>query len=342
MLDEIERHSNEEVVRMNSRINTKVDPAKFAAERIFASACRSWATANPTDGRPHNVHTLNSALQLATSDTLDAFHHSFARECYDWQSIFETLDIHGKSDSISMNNFILGHAAEFFSEMLDPRSTCDPIEAQRTTKVSAMAPVEIAEACKRISVASGLPPDGHCILLAHRGQAVYYMNGATGQLQCEAVMGSESAWNLAGSTLPPVSIGESASGKDNIKDVVLEWIKKLAILDLPATTVCTQGKITVQGIMNMLQNNEARGASQLQIINAELEKVLSKKQMSYLQEGDMIELLDGSEAFGKMTQQEVCLTRPNCWMLLCTQPAVYLDEMGTGSKGRLRLTPCDA
>ncbi len=50
----------------------------------------------------------------------------------------------------------------------------------------------------------------------------------------------------------------------------------------------------------------------------------------------MIELLDGSDAFGKGTGAERVCIAPTVWMLVGAQAGVYLRELGGESKGRLR------
>ena len=63
---------------------------------------------------------------------------------------------------------------------------------------------------------------------------------------------------------------------------------------------------------------------------------MNKKKDKLLQECDMIELLDGSEAFGKAMPGINLCTRPVAWVLLGTQLKVYLQQMGGDSNGRLR------
>lgn len=86
------------------------------------------------------------------------------------------------------------------------------------------------------------------------------------------------------------------------------------------------------GLIDELLDND----NQLQIINGELEKVINRKKEKMLQESDLIELLDGVEAFGKRTgQQQACL-KPVVWALLGAQLPTYVREMGSESNGRLR------
>ena len=55
-----------------------------------------------------------------------------------------------------------------------------------------MAPKELADACQRVAVGFGLPPDGHVVHQALQGQAAYYWSGADGSLQIPALKESES------------------------------------------------------------------------------------------------------------------------------------------------------
>ena len=131
---------------------------------------------------------------------------------------------------------------------------------------------------------------------------------------------------------------ESLIGKDNLKDLILGWITALSSEELPATNTLKTGKITTAGILDCLEESkEWTGAAQVQILNGELEKVLNKKKEAYLQESDLIELLDGSDAFGSSTGKRRLCVRPNVWMFMGTQLQTYLREFGAASKGRLRL-----
>ena len=70
------------------------------------------------------------------------------------------------------------------------------------------------------------------------------------------------------------------------------------------------GSLTVTGIMEELLEN----SGQLQIINGELEKVINKRREKMLQESDLIELLDGTDAFGKRTGQQNACLKPVVWL----------------------------
>ena len=120
--------------------------------------------------------------------------------------------------------------------------------------------------------------------------------------------------------------------------MIISWTEALSDQNLPATTLIRTSKITTAGILDTLEETQAwSGAAQLQILNGELEKVVNKKRDAYLQESDLIELLDGSDSFGSSTgKKRVCL-RPNVWMFIGTQLQTYIREFGAASKGRLRL-----
>ena len=153
-----------------------------------------------------------------------------------------------------------------------------------------------------------------------------------------AVEGTESDWNVAGTKLPLILEGDSAAGKDNLKDLILTWIAALESESLPATTTMKTSKITTAGVLQVWEATiEQHGSAQVQILNGELEKVVNKKREAYLQEADLIELLDGSDAFGCGTGRKRLCVRPNVWMFMGTQLSTYLREFGTASKGRLRL-----
>ena len=45
----------------------------------------------------------------------------------------------------------------------------------------------------------------------------------------------------------------------------------------------------------------------MQIVNGELEKVINVKKPQYLQEEDLVEFLDGTAAFGRGTNEMMCV-----------------------------------
>ena len=201
---------------------------------------------------------------------------------------------------------------------MQPKHDCDPIEAQKCTPLVAVVPAEIAACCQRIAVGNGLPLDGHVVHTALQGQALCYGAGSSRELKTEAVAGSESDWDVAGSLLPFICEGDSAAGKDNVKRVLLKWVAALDKHGFHATNVMKQGSITTKGILDAL----LAGNSQLQVINGELEKVLNKAKDKFLQEADMIELNDGSDAFGRgVSGTNLCMS-PAFWCFLSTQMRV--------------------
>ena len=127
-------------------------------------------------------------------------------------------------------------------------------------------------------------------------------------------------------------IVSNETGKDNLVAILMSWLQKLQNEGLNATSTLRSGKITTTGILNHLKKH----GNQVQIINGELEKVLNKSYRDKMQEGDVIELLDGSEAFGKCTGMDNACVRPVAWMFLATQKKVYAQQMGGESCGRLR------
>ena len=77
----------------------------------------------------------------------------------------------------------------------------------------------------------------------------------------------------------------------------------------------------------------------MQRVNEELEKVICREKDKYFQEADMIEILDGSDAFGTAVSGILLCCKPDGWMMLGGQRKIYLRELanGQGSNGRLRL-----
>ena len=145
-----------------------------------------------------------------------------------------------------------------------------------------------------------------------------------------AVPGTESKWNVVGSRLAQVLIGASSDGKNNVKNIVFDWLRCNAEVAPTATAVWQQGHITVHGLLKKLPTTR----HQIQLINGELEKVVNVRLSQYLQEEDFIEILDGSKTLGKgTTQAETCVAaHAVCWL------GTYVKQMGGSSNGRTNST----
>ena len=188
----------------------------------------------------------------------------------------------------------------------------EPLKAQRATSLRAVTPTEVALACERLAVGYGLPKDGHLVHSCLQGQAIYHFMGGDGGLKVFAMQGTESKWNQAGSKLPLIVLAGSAAGKDNLKALVTAWLDQLQAEYPRATAFTAQGNWTVSGVIKKLKGNQG----QLQFLQSEMDKFIQKKRPQYLQEADLIELLDGSSNFGKGNQQEDICLAPHVWALV--------------------------
>ena len=112
--------------------------------------------------------------------------------------------------------------------------------------------------------------------------------------------------NVAGTKLSFIATGDSGAAKDKLKDVLLSWLAELSSVGTHATKMLCQGNITTNGILLSLKGN----GNQVQIINSELEKVINSMKKDKLQEADLVELMDGSPAFGKAIGVELRCVKP--------------------------------
>ena len=244
----------------------------------------AWVAA--TDEDLDSAFDLVAALDWATGCQQGAFFEQWTRRVYDVQAVMNGLDLGKKPPEQPLKTFIRERSRSFFKDLLQKDAVPNPVEAQRQTELRSVAPTAIAEACARVSVGNGLPPDGHLVHAALQGQAAFYWAGPRAQLKVLAMAGTDSDWNVASSRLPLIVEGDSAAGKDNLKNVALSWIAALEAEDSPATTVLKQGNLTVTGILDALEHS----GGQIQILNGELEKIVCKKRDRYLQDGCSFEM----------------------------------------------------
>jgi hypothetical protein len=332
LLDSLQNNARADWDAMKQRIQAAIDPGDGAVGRLRALAREAWIEANPRTRRPANEIGVALNLKIATPEEKERFFDRWTRKLYDVDLITSEFGLDKMDPGTTLTAHMTAHCQQFYTDLLSGKSTLDPLLEQRDTKLTTVAPIEIAAACARVALGNGLPGDGHLTHAALQGQAIYYWGGQQGDLDVIAVEGTESDWNVAGSKLAQICLGDSAAGKDNLKNVILGWVKTLASENTTATMTWKQGNLTTSGILKALQAN----ASQLQIINGEIEKVINKKKPNYMQESDLIELLDGSDAFGKGTGHENCCVTPNAWMHIGAQECPYLQQMGEGSNGRSR------
>ena len=327
-LDSLEEAACEEFNSLQRRVCSATDPSEKVREALQKCAVDAWRAV-----QGESVSHIDIPLKLgqARDDTVQNFHKEWSKNIYNVKDIYEAINFQRKPSNVSLRDFVEDHCLGFFSELLET-SAPDPIRAQKDTSLQSMAPAMLAQACCRVSVANGLPPDGHVLFAAFQGQCAFYWQGANGSLENRAMQASDSEWNVGATKLPLIVQGDSATGKDNAKRVVLQWLEFLNPLRRPATKALLPGNITITGILGELKDNEG----QLQIVNGELEKVLNRRKDKMLQEADIIELLDGTCAFGKRTGAESSCLAPVVWALVGAQLPVYAREMGSESNGRLR------
>ena len=340
LLQEFKRKAAASYDAMLARINDSPDPSVGFEDRVYHAALNAWnaALAQTNDCRVEcNVNLsrdeLGPALCTADEQTRDAFYETLCEELYDTKTILQETNM---EHLLEPQEAVSRLVKEFYEGLLNATGQCDGLVAQRTTPLEAVALKEVAAASKRVAVGNGLPGDGHVVHSMLQGQAAFQNRGKEGCVTIQAVAQSESTWNVADSSLPLVVEGGSTAGKGNAKHVLLGWLSHVAKSGASpsCTNVLKQGNLTVNGVLASLIANDM----QCQIVNEELEKVICCRKRSKLQESDLIEFLDGSDAFGKGNDNYNLCCKPDGWMFVGAQRDIYLRDLGSGqgSNGRLR------
>ena len=248
----------------------------------------------------------------------------------------QSFDLGHKPRTLTLQQYISEGAFSFYAQLLDPSVQFDCLKVQQETSLEEVTVTLVSQCLCRISVGSGLPPDGQVLHSLLQGLCQYVWCGPP---ECPhramCMQESESEWNLASSKLAQLVLGQSASGKDNCMDLLHRWIGELrdeSRTILSKETVLSQGSVTLSGILKILEKN--RGF--LTFVNPEMESLLNRRKEQYISEGDMVQLLDGTQ-LGKATAAEMKIVpRPHVWAALGCQLGVYLREMTGESCGRLR------
>jgi hypothetical protein len=124
--------------------------------------------------------------------------------------------------------------------------------------------------------------------------------------------------------------------------LIRESLRQQIVIDLDLqeenrpvlASLLTQGSLTLAGVIRVLSEH----GGNLVMVNPELEKIVNHRRDQYLQEHDLIEMLDGTR-MGKATSSErTCCENPNVWCFFGSQLHYYLKEFSAESCGRLRLS----
>ncbi|CAE7348670.1 unnamed protein product [Symbiodinium natans] len=344
VLDALEEESKDQYNQMVARICQSQDPGKEAVDRLRAAAVAAWQAACVKQMQPDMDAADTMALQRILAQgpvaepLLEAFHDQWSRKVYDEDAVGRSLDLRHKPQSMTLKEYMKSVSQEFYSDLLDDRASIDPLQMQRETPLTQVAAVEVAHALARLSAGHGLPPDGHVVHAQFQGLSKYLWNGPLQHAKLtKAIPQSESEWDIANAKLAQLIIGESASGKDNAKSLLATWMKDLRgqAPVMSREALLEQGNITISGIFNRLKAAD----SNLQVVNPELEKVLQgRKRDVYLQDSQMIELLDGT-ATGKANGNEDTVLTANAWASLGSQLKVYVSQLAGDACARFRFSP---
>ena len=251
------------------------------------------------------------------------------------QAVGQNIDLEHKPQNLSLQCYVRDHSFCFYTGLLRGQNAIGHKAVQRETKLSQVCPRILAECLQRMSVTGGLASDGHVVHSLVQGLSKYlWLGPRENQKTCRAMMESESRWDVANSKLSQLLLGESAAGKDNATNLILRLCTELrsSNRDILGKTL-TQGNITVSGLIRQLKENNGYVA----IINSEIEKIICKRRECYLQEGDLIEVLDGDEMGKANSKEDILCPRPHVWAVLGAQTAVYLKELSSDACARLRL-----
>ena len=192
----------------------------------------SWPSLNEDELKAALLHANETDTVL-----LDAFFEALCGELYDVEQVLQETDMQSRLEDDDPMAAIATQTKAFYEGLLSPMNKCDGIAAQRKTPLQSVAVKEIASACARVSLKNGLPGDGHVVHSLFQGQAAFQNAGRQGCVRVEAVKGTESDWNVAGSKLPVIVEGDSSAGKGNAKHILLNWLKCVGQSDAPSS--CT-------------------------------------------------------------------------------------------------------
>lgn len=229
------------------------------------------------------------------------------------QVVTQNIDLAHKPRTVTLHDYIAAGAKAFYCKLLDPTVRFDCLKVQQETCLEEVALQVLAKCLSRVSVGSGLPPDGQVLHSLIQGLCQYLWIGPPEKpRKAECMAESESQWNMASSKLAQLVLGESASGKDTCMDLLHKYIGELqdeSRTVLSAETVLSQGSVTLSGILKILE--QSRGF--LTFINPEMESLLNRRKENYISEQDMVQLLDGTPV-GKATAAErKQVPRPHVW-----------------------------
>ena len=204
LLKQFNRKAGASYDAMLARIKNSPDPSAGFQGRVHRAALDAWNIAKEASKAGEGAAELSrlelaAALRAAEPLVLDAFFEALCDELYDVNKILQETDMHDLEEDVDPLKRVTALTKDFYGGLLNLSVKCDGLKAQRETPLEAVALKEVAVACKRVALGNGLPGDGHVVHSMHQGLAAFQHAGRQGCVQVEAMVGTETDWNVAGS-----------------------------------------------------------------------------------------------------------------------------------------------
>eukprot|EP00973_Karenia_brevis_P093938 12419904-Karenia_brevis.AAC.1 len=233
------------------------------------------------------------------------------------------------------------HFAGFFLECVEQGFDEDRLrELHRSMPLECVATKVSSAAFRRVSVCTGLPPDGHALHTVIQGKTIYFHFGKDRQVRLVAIKETDSDWQLHAHRGAVFLMAPSGSNKDAIIAISKACDKVCSQHEDLAESEClnalTTGHPTRLGLLAALKKGQtAQGTCNLMWYNSEVKAAIGVKENS-VKEEDFCQIAEGTEV-GKRTEKEEVCVRPNVWFTIAGPLDIFVERVGSADNGRLRV-----
>ena len=87
----------------------------------------------------------------------------WSRRVYEEDAVGSGYNLHKMPKDVTLKDHFAALIEPFYTDTLNKDMPLNPVAAQRKTPLQAVAPLEVAEACRRVAQGGGCPPDGRIV-----------------------------------------------------------------------------------------------------------------------------------------------------------------------------------
>lgn len=136
-------------LEMVQKVVNSPDPAGNAQDRLRTLATTIWKEIMQEDVPWKD---LCDRIINAKAQDREAFFERWSTYLWDAKAVYAATEVHKKPKGMSLRAYVHQSTESFYTNLLDGKNVRTPKMVQSETPLRAIAPVELAEACQRVSI----------------------------------------------------------------------------------------------------------------------------------------------------------------------------------------------